>query len=158
MAVSNGSTTGGRRKRERLSEPDETEPSRILTYGSDPIQGEGIAIDSNGNCYWSFNDPKRLTGSIVEFAGCNGSGTLFKSGILSVGGLAFDRSGNLYYVDQLLGIFKCKGPSSCSLFTPVILGGLILPTNINFDNAKPQNLWVADAAGYIDAVNAPGLN
>ena len=157
VAVSNGSTTGRGAGSLAVYLNHGQKPSRILTYGSDPIRGEGIAIDSNGNCYWSFNDPKRLTGSIVEFAGCDGSGTLFKSGILSAGGLAFDRSGNLYYVDQLLGIFKCKGPFSCSLFTPVILGGLILPTNINFDNAKAQNLWVADAAGYIDAVNVQGL-
>lgn len=157
VAVSNGSTTGRGAGSVSVYLNQRRKPSRTLTYGSDPIQGEGIAIDSNGNCYWSFNDPKRLTGSIVEFAGCDGSGTLFKSGILLAGGLAFDRSGNLYYVDQLLGIFKCKGPSSCSIFTPVVLGGLILPANINFDNAKAQNLWVADAAGYIDAVNLQGL-
>ncbi len=135
----------------------QTEPSRTLTYGTDPIQGEGIAIDSRGNCYWSFNDPVQLSGSIVVFAGCKGSGTLYKSGILRAGGLAFDRSGNLYYVDQLLGIFKCQSPSSCSLFTLVGIGGLILPANINFDSSQPQNLWVADAAGYIDAINLQGL-
>lgn len=157
VAVSNGSTTGGHAGSVSVYLNRQNKPSRILTYGNDRLQGAGIAIDSNGNCYWSFNDPRKLTGSIVEFVGCNGGGTLFKSGILSVGGLAFDRSGNLYYVDRLLGIFKCEGPSSCSLFTPVILGGLILPTNINFDNSKTQNLWVADAAGYIDEVNVQGL-
>ena len=70
--------------------------------------------------------------------------------------MAFDHSGNLYYVDQLLGIFKCQG-SSCAIFAPIILGGLISPTNVNFDNSDPQNLWVADAAGYLDAVNLQGL-
>ena len=157
VAVSNGSTTEGHAGSVSVYLNRQNKPSRILTYGNDSVQGVGIAIDSNGNCYWSFNDLRKLAGSIVEFAGCSGSGTLFKSGILSAGGLAFDRSGNLYYVDQLLGIFKCEGASSCSLFTPVILGGLILPTNINFDNSKAQNLWVADAAGYIDAVNVQGL-
>jgi DNA-binding beta-propeller fold protein YncE len=157
VAVSNGSTTRGGAGSVSVYLNRQNKPSHILTYESDPIQGEGIAIDSTGNCYWSFNDPKKLSGSIVEFAGCNGSGTLFKSGILFAGGLAFDRSGNLYYVDQLLGIFKCSGPSACSVFTPVALGGLIIPTNINFDNRKIQTLWVADAAGYIDAVNVQGL-
>jgi DNA-binding beta-propeller fold protein YncE len=157
VAVSNGSTTSGHAGSVSVYLNRRDKPSRILTYGSDPLLGEGIAIDSNGNCYWSFNDPKRLTGSIVKFVDCNGSGTLFKSGILLPGGLALDRSGNLYYVDQLLGIFKCTGPFSCNIFTPVGIGGLIIPTNINFDNAKAQNLWVADAAGYIDTVNLQGL-
>jgi DNA-binding beta-propeller fold protein YncE len=157
VAVSNGSTTAGSAGSVSVYVNGQHEPSRILTYGTDPIQGEGVAIDSHGNCYWSFNDPERLSGSIVEFAGCAGHGTIFKAGILEAGGLAFDRSGNLYYVDQLLGIFKCQSSSSCSIFTPVGLSGLVLPANINFDDGHPQNLWVADAAGYIDAVNIRGL-
>jgi hypothetical protein len=157
VAVSNGSTTGGGAGSVSVYLNRQVEPSHVLTYGKDPIRGEGIAIDSRGNCYWSFNDPKKLTGSIVEFAGCDGSGTLLRSGILSAGGLAFDRRGNLYYVDQILGIFKCHGTASCNLFTPVGLSGLIVPTNINFDNDRTQNLWVTDTAGYIDAVNLKGL-
>jgi DNA-binding beta-propeller fold protein YncE len=158
VAVSNVSSTASGAGSVSVYLDKEDTPSRILTFGSDPIQGAGIALDSGGNCYWSFNDPKTLTGSIVEFTGCNGSGTLFKSGILKAGGMAFDRSGNLYYVDGLLGIYKCQGLSSCGLFVSVggILG-LILPTNINFDRRSPQNLWVADAGGYIDAVNLQGV-
>ncbi|HEX3672136.1 MAG TPA: hypothetical protein VHT92_10590, partial [Candidatus Cybelea sp.] len=56
------------------------------------------------------------------------------------------------------GIYKCDGPSSCSIFLPIgSIGGLLLPRNINFDNKNPQNLWVADAAGFVDAVNLNGL-
>jgi DNA-binding beta-propeller fold protein YncE len=159
VAVSNGSTTTGSAGSVSVYVNGAQAPSRTLTYGTDPVQGEGVAIDAHGNCYWSFNDPAKLIASIVMFAGCSGSGTLFKSGILRAGGMAFDRSGNLYFVDQLLGIFKCSGSSSssCGIFSPVLLGGLILPANINFDNRDPQNLWVADAAGYIDAVNLQGL-
>ncbi len=157
VAVSNGSTVANGAGSLSVYLNGRNEPSRTLTYGSDPIQGEGIAIDSNGNCYWSFNDPKTLTGSIVRFAGCNGGGTLFKSRILTAGGLAFDPSGNLYYVDQLAGIYKCSGPSSCTIFTPIGgSGGLVVPTNINFDNNSPANLWVADAGGYIEAINVAG--
>jgi len=156
VAVSNGATTGGGAGSVSIYLNQQDVPSRILTYGSDPLQGEGIAIDARGNCYWSFNDPHKLSGEIVEFAGCNGPGTLYKAGILRAGGLAFDHSGNLYYVDQLLGIFKCQG-SLCTIFAPIILGGLISPANLNFDNSDPQNLWVADAAGYLDAVNLQGL-
>jgi hypothetical protein len=156
VAVSNGTTTTGGAGSVSIYLDRQNEPSRVLSYGNDPIQGEGIAIDSRGNCYWSFNDPDKLTGEIVEFAGCNGTGTLFQSGILRAGGLAFDRSGNLYYVDQLLGIFKCQG-TSCTIFASVFLGGLISPANVNFDNDVPQNLWVADAAGNIDALNLQGV-
>jgi hypothetical protein len=158
VAVSNASTTNGGAGSVSVYLNRRANPSRMLTYGSDPIQGEGIAIDAKGNCYWSFNDLKTLIGSIVEFAGCRGSGTLFESGILFVGGVAFDKSGDLYFVDQLAGIYKCSGPSSCSIFLPVgSLFGLLLPKDINFDNSQPQNLWVADAAGYIDAVNLEGI-
>lgn len=158
VAVSNVSTTGGGPGSVSVYLKQRDEPSRTLTYGSDPIQGAGVAVDSNGNCFWSFNDPKTLTGSIVEFSGCKGSGTLFQTGILKAGGLAFDAGGSLYYVDQVAGIYKCDGPSSCRIFVPLggILG-LILPTNINFDGGNPQTLWVADAAGYVDALNLQGL-
>jgi DNA-binding beta-propeller fold protein YncE len=157
VAVSNGATTGNDAGSLSVYLNRQIHPARNLIYGSDPVQGEGVAIDSAGNCYWSFNDPDRLTGSIVEFAGCNGSGRLVVPGILKAAGLAFDSSGNLYYVDQLLGIFKCDGTSACSIFAPIILGGLIVPTNINFDNSNPQNLWVSDGAGNIDAINLQGL-
>lgn len=158
VAVSNLSSTASGAGSVSVYLDKQDAPSRILTYGSDPIQGAGVAIDSSGNCYWSFNDPKTLTGSIVEFASCSGNGKSVQSGLLAAGGMTFDRSGNLYYVDELVGIFKCNGVSSCGLF--VSLGGLlglILPKNINFDHSSPQNLWVADAGGYIDAVNLQGV-
>lgn len=159
VAVSNGSTTGGGAGSVSVYLNRQDQPSRVLAYGNDPLQGQGVAIDSSGNCYWAFNDPKTLTGSIVEFAGCNGSGSVFESGILDVGGIAFDRSGNLYYVDQIAGIYKCTGPSSCSLFLSVgsLLGELLFPKNINFDKKNRQTLWVSDAAGFIDGVNLDGL-
>jgi hypothetical protein len=157
VAVSNASNTSGGAGSVSVYLNRKDKPSRVLTYGSDPIQGQGIAIDSSGNCYWSFNDPATLTGSIVEFAGCNGNGVLFKSGILDAGGMAFDQSGDLFYVDQPLGIYRCDG-GSCGIWLSVSgLGGLILPKNINFDNSSPQNLWIADGAGYIDAANLDGV-
>ncbi len=158
VAVSNGSNMGSGAGSLSIYLNGADNPSRTLSYRSDPIQGEGVAIDPSGNCYWSFNDSKTLTGSIVKFAGCNGGGTLLQSLIFKAGGMAFDKSGNLYYVDQLAGIYKCEGSSSCKIFTPLGgIAGLVIPTNINFDNSSPQNLWVADAGGYIDAVNPDGL-
>jgi streptogramin lyase len=158
VAVSNGSTTSGRAGSVSIYLNRALKPSRTLTYGRDPIQGEGVAIDPSGNCYWAFNDPITGTGSIVEFAGCSGNGSLFEHGILNAGGMSFDKRGDLYYVDQLAGIYKCTGPSSCSLFLSIGgLGGLVLPINVNFDKNNPPNLWVADAAGYIDAVDVLGV-
>jgi len=158
VAVSNASSTQGSPGSVSVYVDKQSAPSEVLTYGSDPIQGAGIAFDKNGDCFWSFNDPLQLSGSIVKFSNCAGSGTLVQSGILKAGGMAFDRSGNLYYVDEVLGIFKCNGVSSCGLFLSVggVLG-LVLPKNINFDRRSPQNLWVADGGGYIDAVNLHGI-
>ena len=149
IAVSNGTSAGSGTGSVSVYVSG-SKPSRILTYGSDLLQGEGVAIDPQGNCYWSFNDlsnPSTL-GSIVEFESCNGNGTLIVSGITSPGGMAFDQSGDLYYVDEASGIYKCRQISNCALFAT----GFGLPTNINFD-AKAKDLWVADATGYIDAVN-----
>jgi hypothetical protein len=157
VAVSNGSTTGGHAGSVSVYLNRQNKPSRILTFGNDRLQGAGIAIDSNGNCYWSFNDPYKLSGSIVEYDKCTGAGVRYASGILDIGGVAVDNSGNVYFVDQLLGIWKCTAPNACGLFLQAGLGGLLLPRNINFDNSQPQDMWVSDAAGFIDAVNLQGI-
>jgi DNA-binding beta-propeller fold protein YncE len=149
VAVSNYSTVGKGAGSVSVYLDRQAEPSRILTYGSDPLQGTGVAIDHHGNCYWSFNDANTKNGSIVEFNGCNGNGTMVVPVIASSAGLTFDQHGDLYYVDQTSGIYKCKGTSNCVLFAT----GFGLPVNINFD-LKQKHLWVADATGYIDAVDS----
>ncbi|MBV8067768.1 MAG: hypothetical protein JO113_07305 [Candidatus Eremiobacteraeota bacterium] len=150
VAVSNAVSAGSGTGSVSVYVNRESRPSRILSYGSDQLAGQGVAIDPQGNCYWSFNDvssPSKV-GSIVGFANCSGAGSPVVSGIVSAGGMAFDHSGNLYYVDEAAGIYKCQKTSSCKL----LASGFGLPTNINFDS-KQKHLWVADATGYIDAVN-----
>jgi DNA-binding beta-propeller fold protein YncE len=149
VAVSNVSTTSGGAGSVSVYLNRNVEPSRTLTYGTDLLQGIGIAVDRQGNCYWSFNDPSTGNGSIVEFAGCSGSGTLIVPTIAFAGGLAFDQHNDMYYVDQTKGIYKCQGTSNCTLFSTGPPYGD--PVNINFD-LKQKHLWVADATGYIDAV------
>jgi hypothetical protein len=129
-----------------------TEPSRLLTYGSDGNTGAGIAIDPHGNCYWSFNELGTASdfGSIVEFANCSGSGKLVVNSIVTAAGVAFDNRGNLYYIDETVGVYKCRGLTNCKLFAT----GFGLPVSLNFD-ANYRHLWVADATGFLDAVN-PG--
>jgi hypothetical protein len=151
VAVSNTSTIGGGAGSVSVYLNRQTEPSRNLTYGTDPLQGTGITIDHRGNCYWSFNDPNTGSGSIVEFAGCNGRGALVVPSIPSSGGIAFDQRDDLYYVDRTTGIYECKRTSHCRLFAT----GFGLPVNINFDH-KSKYLWVADATGYIDAIDLRG--
>jgi hypothetical protein len=157
VAVSNFSTVSGGAGSVSVYLDRQGGPSRTLTFGSDPLQGTGIAIDRDENCYWAFNDPKTGSGSIVEFAGCNGTGTVVAQGIENVQGLALDQHRDLYYVDETTGtnngVWKCTGPSHCKMFTKP--NAFILPVNINFD-MKQKYLWVADAAGYIDAVDKSG--
>lgn len=155
VALSNQSTTSGGAGSVSIYLNRQTEPSRILTYGNDPIQGEGITISSRGDCYWAFNDPNQGgTGSIVEFTGCSGSGTVILSGIPQVGGMAFDQSDDLFYVNEIngksynAGIYACQKTSKCTLLFDDSSGE---PININFDH-KAKELWLADATGAIYAV------
>ncbi len=130
----------------------QTDPSRTLTYGGSSAVGMGIAITHGGDCYWSFNENASGPGTIVKFTGCNGNGTPVITNIAQVGGIVFDQSDNLYYIDQTYGIYKCKKTSNCTQFLN-IPGWQ--PVNMNFD-FKAKDLWVADAAGYI--VEITGLN
>jgi DNA-binding beta-propeller fold protein YncE len=149
VAVSNGPLTGSDFGTVTVYLNRSSKPARVLAY-EDVLAGQGIAIDSHGNCFWSFNGAgnRSSIGSIVEFAGCSGTGTLVVSGIASVGGIAFDASGNLYYVSETSGIYKCTQTSDCELLAT----GFGLPIFINFDK-NDKHLWVADATGYIFAVN-----
>lgn len=132
----------------------ESTPARILTYGTDVLQGEGVAIDHQGNCFWAFNDSKTGSGSIAEFTDCGGAGSIVVSGITLAGGMTFDQKGNLYYVDQAgleKGLHECDPSFQCGLFS---IGKPPFgdPTNVNFDH-RQKHLWVADASGYIYAID-----
>lgn len=148
VAVSNSSTTYKGAGSVSIYLNRKVRPTRNLTYGIDSLAGMGVAIDRHGNCYWSFNDPASGSGSIVEFAGCEEPGSVVVPKVSVAGGIAFDQHDDMYYVDQTNGIYKCNGTSNCALFAT----GFGDPVNINFDH-KHKNLWVADATGYIDAVN-----
>jgi hypothetical protein len=135
----------------------QTNPSRTLTYGNTAVVGMGVAISHQGDCYWSFNGSASGGGTIVEFPGCNGSGTQVLSGIPKVGGIIFDQSDNLYYIDQTSGIYKCQKTSKCKSILGLSSVGLVQPYNMNFDY-KGKEIWVADLAGYIvELANINGI-
>jgi DNA-binding beta-propeller fold protein YncE len=148
VAVSNVATASGGSGSVSIYVNRNAEPSRTLTFGKRPLQGIGIAIDRRGDCYWSFNDLSTGSGSIVDFTGCDGRGKIVVSGIVFAGGLAFDQHDDLYYVDQTAGIYTCQKTTKCRLFST----GFGDPVNVNFD-LKQKHLWVADATGFVDAVN-----
>lgn len=151
VAVSNGTSPSSGTGSVSVYVNRKSSPERILTYGNDLLEGKGIAIDPAGNCFWSFNDLSKpsASGAIVEFNGCNGAGTLVPTpAITNAGGLTFDASGNLYYIDEASGVYKCEKTAYCKVFAT----GFGLPVNLNFD-ANEQYLWVADATGYLDAVD-----
>jgi hypothetical protein len=151
VAVSNKSTTSGATGSVSVYLNRQVTPNRVLTYGAASVEGMGVAVDHQGNCYWSFNAASG--GSIVEFTGCNEPGTLLVSGLQLAGGLAFDQSGNFYYIDtEAKTIYRCQKTSKC---TPYVVGGpsgsqsdIEEPLNMNFDYHS-KNLWVADLDGYI---------
>ncbi|MGB6601428.1 MAG: hypothetical protein WBE77_10150, partial [Candidatus Cybelea sp.] len=98
VAVSNGSTIYKGAGSVSVYLDRRAEPARILTFGSDPLEGMGVAIDHRGDCYWSFNDPASGDGSVVKFARCAGSASIVVPSIAKAGGIAFDKRGNLFYV------------------------------------------------------------
>lgn len=129
-------------------------PGRTLTYGNDILQGNGIALDNNGNCYWGVYDTNLGNGYIVEFPSCNGGGQQVITNIGDAGGLAFDQSSNLFYINRsssMPAIVACKGLSNCVSYTFTSPSDCELyePINLNFDK-HAKALWVADAAGYVD--------
>jgi hypothetical protein len=152
VAVSNQMTAGSGAGSVSVYLNRQTDPSRTLTYGASSAVGMGVAITHQGDCYWSFNATGSGPGTIVKFAGCSGSGTQVVTNIARVGGIAFDQSDNLYYIDQTYGIYKCQKTANCKQFATV--DGW-QPVNMNFDH-KAKDLWVADATGYI--VEITGLN
>ena len=155
VAVSNYSSTTGSAGSVSVYLSRQSEPARTLTYGNDAIQGQGIAIDHQGNCFWSFQDPNTSSGTIVEFPGCNMPGTAIISGLKQAEGIAFDQSGDLYYVDQAYGVYQCNKTASCVLFAGNGNGpsgyGFALPNNLNFDQ-QDKSLWLSDASGYFWAI------
>ena len=132
-----------------------SKPTATLT---DPAvgaaQGIGIAIDKDGNCFWSLNDPQTSQGQIDEFKGCAGSPTKIVGGIAFAGGVAFDHAGALYYADQIAGAIERCVKGKCMVLT----SGFSDPVFINFDD-RWKFLWVADfGAAAVDAVDpATGL-
>ena len=135
-------------------------PTRTLTYGAG--YGSGVAIDHKGNCYWALDSGANYTGTgkIVEFAKCSGSGTVVISESFPIGGLAFDQSGDLYFIDsnagsQGGGVYMCTKTSSCIPLSPGSQYSYVQPLNMNFDY-HGKHLWVADIAGYVDEVEPSG--
>jgi hypothetical protein len=112
------------------------------------VEGVGVTIDGHGNCYWSYNDLRAGVGEIVRFTECSGRGRVIVSGLGFAGGVAIDKADNLYYTDQRVGLYKCAGSAYCALLS----SGFGDPMFINFDKAW-NDLWLADASGFIDSVD-----
>lgn len=155
VAVSNQMTTAGGPGSVSVYLSRQSEPSRNLTYGTDSLQGEGVAIDHQGNCFWSFFDPNTNSGSIVNFTGCNEPGSVVVSGMTNAGGVAFDQSGDMYYVVPAVGVYKCVKTSNCALWASNQQYGFSQPNFINFDY-KSKDLWLSDAAGKLWAISLKG--
>ena len=147
VAVSNIYTTSYASGSVALYAGGSVTPTSTL-HVADFVEGVGIAIDPSGNCFWSYNDATLGDGVLVEFRDCAGKARTVVSGLGYAGGVAFDKHGNLYYTDQIAGVYRCAGTRSCGLLST----GYGDPLMINFD-APSKVLWVADATGYLDAVD-----
>ena len=147
VAVSNLLTKNFTSGSVSLYENGAKKPNGSLSV-TDQALGIGVAIDAAGNCFWSYNDETTSGGFVVEFFGCGGSPTTVAAGLGDAGGVAIDKGGNLFFVDQDAGVYKCSGTSNCTLFST----GYGTPLNLNFDGTG-KTLWVSDMTGYVDAVD-----
>lgn len=143
VAVSNEETTKAGQGSVSVFLKGAKSPTSTLTYrvkGSFFI-GVGIATDTAGDCFWGVDDAELGGSSVIEFANCTGTGTVVLSGITQIGGLAMDKVGDLYYVDEAAGVYKCSLLANCAL----IADGFIEPTMIRFD-AGWTDLWLTDVS------------
>ena len=147
VAVSNASTNSGGAGSVSVYLDRQKNPARTLTYGSDPLQGTGVAIDHQGNCYWAFNDPNTNNGSIVEFAGCQRQrhDRHIRDSSTFRGSHSTSRATSITSIS--LRALQVREDLELPRIVP---DRLRLPINMNFDH-KDKLLWVADAGGYIDA-------
>lgn len=120
-------------------------PTRKLHFvppGGKGGYGIGVATDSSGDCFFSVDDAGLIKFDIVKYTGCNGTGSIvFTSAAdTSAGGLAFDGSNNLYFVDNSFEqIYRCTGTTNCK----VIASGFQNITFIRFDKGW-KHLWTTD--------------
>ncbi|MBV8530608.1 MAG: hypothetical protein JO104_04770 [Candidatus Eremiobacteraeota bacterium] len=120
--------------------PGAKRPTRTL-HDPNVLQGSGAAFDPNGNCYWSYASQSGKA-KIDEFAGCKGKPITLNVTPGSPYGIAFDRSGNLYYTSfssQAPGVYRCSGTSSCRL----IFSQFVDPEYLNFSHDF-KDLWIND--------------
>jgi len=114
-------------------------PAYYLTDPSAAL-GIGVAFDSKGNCYWSF-EKTPPSGQVDEFPGCAKGATpvnlMVPPGLF--GGIAFDSNDNLYYADDALGtvdVCLSTAPSSCA----ILVEGMAEPALMKWDGNAVMEL------------------
>jgi hypothetical protein len=135
--------------------PEDQTPSYYLTDPS-AYEGESVAFDSKGNCYWSFNTAADSgPGYIDEFQGCAQGATPIRLPITTsyAGGVAFDSNDNLWYTDQLAAsVNACTGTTNCAT---ILSGGFFVdPVTLNWDGE--ELMYVMDAVSGVYQVNVLG--
>lgn len=124
-----------------------TSPTSTLSVPGD-VEGMGVAFDRAGNCYWSLNTLEPHGGQIVEFSRCAGKAKTIITGLGYAGGIAFDRYDDLFYTDQMAGVYHCTKNASCAQISATFGD----PVYLNF-GGRWGALWVSDADGFIDEVD-----
>ena len=126
--------------------------STMTAPGGYNAQGIGATFDKSGkNCFWSNNNEDAGGGVVDYYPNCTNPGKQIVGGLGFVGGLAIDKSDNLWVVDQVGGISRCKktGGKSCTKIFPA--SDFVDPLFINF-SADFSTLYVADyGAAAVDA-------
>jgi len=131
-------------------------PAALQNYDNDQVQGIAVAINSKGDCFWTYNDLRYGQGWVAKYTGCKGRGWKIPqgglydgSGMHFAGGIAFDQQDNMYLNDQTEGIFECTAPTyyNCSIVNSRPGSHFPAEDNIGLNFSKDwKYLFWADAA------------
>jgi len=149
------STTFGPGKLAVYKLPSRTGSPDYYLNDAAAFEGESVAFDAEGNCYWSYNTAFGAgPGHIDKFRACARGARPVSLGITTqfAGGVAFDSSGNLWYTDQLAGTVNVCPSGGGACFEE--LGGFGDPVTLSWDGVN--NMYVMDATAGIYQVTILG--
>jgi hypothetical protein len=141
----------------------------LKNFDAHAVQGIGVAINRDGDCFWTYNDyTVGGAGYVARYAKCKGTGKrLPQYGLYGnthmgfAGGIAFDKQNNMYLNDQTHGIWECPVSSkyySCSELVYTGISGVEDNLGLNFNKDWTYLFWSDEIGNQICYTPTPVTN